>query len=477
MAAMVAASASQLLAQGATLVTANQPPPLRWSDQSIPAAQPPPTPPPGGPSKAFSGVLSLTDAIERGLEFNMTAVGLVNAVRGAEARERIARSTLLPNVVGTVSESAQKISLAALGVQFDVPIPGFTLPETVGPFDVFDLRARLSQTLLDRSAWNNYQASRETVRANQLSVQDARDLIVQAVGGAYLQAIAARARAESARAQVDLATTLHQRASQQRTAGLATAIDLNRAQVQTLTQQQRVLSLQAEFGKRKIDLARLIGLPPTDHYDLADEFMFSAPPVLSVEDAVRQATEQRADLQAAEAHVRAAERAVAAARAQRLPTVSVNADYGASYASPMPVQSTYAVVGTVRVPIWEGKRTSGEIQQATATLAQRRAERDDLRAQIEGEVRKAYLDLEAAASQVEVVDMNAQVNRENLRLTRARFEAGVSDNVEVVQSQSSVALVEFDYINSVLAHNLAKLGLARAVGRASEDIAQFLRLR
>jgi outer membrane protein TolC len=129
------------------------------------------------------------------------------------------------------------------------------------------------------------------------------------------------------------------------------------------------------------------------------------------------------------------------------------------------------------VPIWEGGRADGRIQQADAALRQRRAELDDVKADIEADVRKAYLDLQAAVSQVETADAQLRVNSDNLALTRQRFDAGVSDNLAVVQSQELVAAGELDRINSLLAHNLAKLDLARAVGRAAEDFVAFLGLR
>jgi outer membrane protein TolC len=120
---------------------------------------------------------------------------------------------------------------------------------------------------------------------------------------------------------------------------------------------------------------------------------------------------------------------------------------------------------------------AGDIEQANAALTERRAENEDLRGRIEGDIRDAYLDLEAAGSQVELAVKNVQVTKETLDLTRQRFDAGVTDNVEVVQAQESVAGAELDYINSVFAHNLAKLSLARAIGGAAESLGQFLKLQ
>ena len=196
-----------------------------------------------------------------------------------------------------------------------------------------------------------------------------------------------------------------------------------------------------------------------------------------MEDALKQASGQRADLQAAEAQVRAAERARAAARAERLPALSLSADYGAIGINPAQAHGTFSIVGSLKFPIWQGGRIEGDIEQAEAALAQRQAEFEDLRAQVEADVRRALLDLQAARNQVEVARENVQVTRENLKLTRQRFDAGVSDNVEVVQSQESVANAELDYINSIFAHNLAKLSLARAMGQAAENLGQVLMVR
>jgi outer membrane protein TolC len=127
------------------------------------------------------------------------------------------------------------------------------------------------------------------------------------------------------------------------------------------------------------------------------------------------------------------------------------------------------------VPLWLGGRTEGQIQQAEAAVAARRAEMDDLTGQIEGDVRKAYLDLQAVTAQVGVADRSRQVAREALDLTRQRFDAGISDNLEVIQAQEAVATAELDYINSVFAHNVTKLNLARATAQGDERLSDFLK--
>jgi outer membrane protein TolC len=422
----------------------------------------------------FSGKLSLREAVDRALEFHLGPVGVGELLRQSRGQTRTARSSLLPNLTGTVTEAIQQTNLRATGLRVEVPIPGFSFPTVVGPFAYTDFRARLTQTIVDLTALNNYRSAEQTMRANEFSLEDAKDLTVLAVGGAYLQVIAAAARVEAARTQLETANALYKQTAEQRDVGLVAQIDVNRSEVQVLTQQQRLVSLQNDLSKQKINLARITGLPPDDQYTLADDLPYSADPPLGLSDALNQAFQERSDLKSAGAQVRAGERARTAAQTERLPSLSVSADYGAIGVNPAQSHGTFSVVGTLRVPIWQGGRTEGNIEQAEAALAQRKAELADLRGRIESEVRNAYLDLQAAKSQIEVAEKNLQVNEETLALTRQRLEAGIADNVAVVQSQDAVASARLDYINSVFAHNVAKLSLARAVGRAAERWPEFL---
>src|SRR5262245_11928813 len=382
----------------------------------------------------FNGQLSLRDAIERGLGYNLGPVGLNDMLRQALGLGKVTRSTLLPNIVGNVSSAVEQINLAAAGIRISPAITGFQFPTIVAPFNYTDLRVRLSQSVLDLTAINNYRSSQQIVRSDEFSLEDARDLTVLAVGGAYLQVVAAAARVEAARAQLETANALYKQASEQRAVGVLAQLDVNRSQVQVLTQQQRLVSLQNDLSKQKINLARMTGLPPNDEYELTDTISFSPPPDLDLERALQLAFEQRADLRAAAAQVRAAERNRAAARAERLPSLSVSADYGAIGVNPGQSHGTFSVIGTLRLPIWQGGRAEGDIGQAEAALAQRIAELSDLRAQVESDVRTAYLDLQAAASQVDVAGKNVEVTQETLTMERQKLDAGISDNVAVVQS-------------------------------------------
>ena len=429
---------------------------------------------PGPGVRPFDGKLGLRDAIERGLAYNLGQSGATQTLRQSEGISKSARSYLLPNLNGSVTENVQTTDLKAFGFKFN--FPGFAIPTVIGPFNYMDLRARLSQTVFDSAAINNYRAASSVANADRYLVQDARELIVLAVGSTYLQVIAAKARLASEQGQVNSANAVYEQSVQQLAQGLIAKVDADRNQVQVLTHQQRLVSLQNDLAKQKINLARMIGLPANDQYDITDEVPFSAAAPIGVDEALSQALQHRADLKAADAQVRGAERARGAARAERYPSLGVTADWGGIGTNPAQLETTYTASATLKIPLWQGGKAEGDIQQSDAALAQRRAEYEDLKGQIESDVRSAYLDLQAAASQVEVAQKNVDVNKEALELTKQKVDVGVVDNVTYVQAQQEVTNAEFDYINGVFAYNIAKLSLARAMGRAADAFPEVLKL-
>ena len=423
----------------------------------------------------FSGKLSLQEALRRGLEYNLGAIGLAQNVRQSGAQVVIARSALLPNINSALSETVTQSDLAAFGLRINSPYPSFRIPTIVGPFNYFSLQASLSQSLVNLTSINSYRSARATARAGQFNLQDARDLVALAVGGAYLQTLAAQARVDSAQAQLDTANAVFHESTEQHGQGVLGKLSLDQSQVRALTQQQQLTTLRNDLAKQKINLARLTGLPPNADYQLTDSFPFTPAPVGSVDDAVARAERQRADLKAAQAQVEAAARALSAARAERLPSLAVSGDYEVIGTNPAQSHGAFTAVGTLSIPLWQGGRTAGDISQAQAVLAQRQAELDDTRGQVEAQVREACLDLEAAAGQVEVARKNLDVAQETLEMARARMQAGVINTVEVVQAQQTLAGAQLDLINSVFAHNLAKLSLARALGQPVDQIPHVLR--
>lgn len=421
----------------------------------------------------FNGKLSLADAVKRGLAFNLGAVGIAQTLRQSAGQVKYSRSALLPNVNGAVNETIEKVDLATFGLRFT--FPGFHVPTVVGPFNYLQLQASLSQSVANLTAVNNYRSARATARADQYSLDDARNLVTLAVGGAYLQVLAAQARVDAAEIQLKTANAVFQQSSGQHAEGVLGKLNVDQSQVRALTQQQQLITLRNDLVKQKINLARMTGLAPNPDYQLTDTFPFSPAPVETLDAALAQAEKDRPDLKASQAQLEAAQRSLSAARAERLPSASISGDYGLIGVNPGSMRPVYSAMGSINIPLWQGGRISADIEKAQAAVEQRRAELEDTRAQVEADVRQVYLDLEAAAGQVQVARKNVDVAQETLEMTRARMQAGVVNTLEVVQAQETLASAQLDLIDSIFAHNLAKLNLARAMGHASDQISSLLK--
>lgn len=413
--------------------------------------------------------LSVSDAVARGLTQNLGALLGEQATRLADAGRWNALSALLPDVTAGVRETREKINLEAYGF----PLPPGTNP-LVGPFNVFDVRAYVVQNVFDYSAIESARAGSAAATAAKYSYQDARDMVVFVTTNLYLQAVIGGNRIDAARAQLKTAETVSSRAVDMKNAGTVPGIEVLRAQVQMQAQQQRVIFFENEFAKEKLALARAIGLPLGQPFELADAMPYAALPPLALDDSLRQAYDSRADLKSLAARVKAAEASKRAAYGSNLPSLAVAADFGDIGQTVAAAKQTYTVTANLTVPIFEGGRTRAKVQQADAALRQEQAQLDDLRARIEYEVRSALLDVKAADDRVQVARGAADLAGQQLTQSEDRFAAGVASNLEVVQAQEAVATATENYLSSLFAHNAAKIALARALGQAEGNLPRFL---
>jgi outer membrane protein TolC len=424
---------------------------------------------PTGTATAEPIALSLYDALHRALDHNLGVLSAEDAVDRANGARWLALADLLPNVRGTVNETERKTNLEAFGFPLQPPFP-----RIVGPFDVFDARVFVRQPLLDFKALNAARAEGHRLSAAKFSYRSARDLIVLVAANLYLEAVAAGARVDAAKAQLDTARALHNQALDLKTAGTVAGIDVLRAEVRVSNEQQRTTAAANAFEKAKLQLARMIGLPLRQEFTLAPTLPDVPLPGLSLEDVVAQAYERRPDFLAAQQRVKAAEAEVRSARAGFLPSLEVTGDYGVIGLTVGQALSTFSVTGQVNVPLFEGGRTHGRTAQARADLAQRRNELEDLRASIYYNARSAFLDLKAAEEQLQTARRTRELADLQLTQARDRFAAGVANNLEVVQAQEAVAAANEGSISALYDLNIAKALVLGSPGSLEEAIEKYL---
>jgi outer membrane protein TolC len=426
-------------------------------------------------------ILTLEDALHRGLQYNLGAVSASTSLRQVRAERLASLSQLLPNINASLSMTEQKADLESLGLSNSTLAsagtnPPFAFPTTVGPFHYYDARGTVSEDAFDLTALHNYRSAKELERASQLSVQDAQELIVMAVSGEYLNVLASAALVDSQTAQVQYAQSSYDQAAAQHTAGTKALIDAQRSLVQLQTEQQRLTSDKADLAKQKLALPRILGLPLRTELTLQEKLSPNPVSLPPMEETILRGVTQRADLKSSESSLRAAEQALKAARAEHIPNASVNGYYGVQGVTPTSGgRGVFSATGSINIPIWQGGRIESDVQQAEAVVDQRRAEYQDQRGVVELDIRNAYIDVNVANEQVTVAENNSKLALDTLRQSQDRFTAGVTDSVEVVQSEETLAAAERDYINSLYSQNLAKISLWRAIGEAEQHISGLLK--
>ena len=412
--------------------------------------------------------LSLDDAISRGLRNNLGIILQTSQVKNANGERLQQLQSLLPTVNATASMTVQQVNLASYGLKF----PG--LNPIIGPFQVTDFRAYLTQNLVSIQSIQNYIAAKHSFAGAKLTAEDARDMVVLTVGNAYLLCIADTARIAAVNAELATAKVTLDQAVASHDAGISPRIDVLRAQVDYQSEQQSLISTTNGLAKDKLALARTIGLPLDQDFRLSDTEPFAALNQLDPQVAFDQAIKARKDLQASSEQVNAATAAKKAAFASQLPTASITGNYGDIGTTVGHSHGTFTATGQVSAPILQIAQTRGAEAVADAQFEQARARLSDQIQQVNADVRDSLLDIQAAAKLVEATRSNVDLATEALSEAQQRFRAGVADNLPVSQAQAQTEQANDQYISALYQHNVAKLSLARALGVAQSNYKDYL---
>jgi outer membrane protein TolC len=412
--------------------------------------------------------LSLDEAIQRGLKQNLGIILQSSAVQSANGSRLEQLQQLLPTITADAQIQVQQVDLASYGLK----IPNFN--PIIGPFQTIDFRASLTQNVVNLNALQTYISSKHGFAASKLTAEDARDMVVLTVGNAYLLCIADQARIVAINAALKTAKLTYDQAVDSHDAGVSPRLDVLRAQVDYQSEQQNLISSQNQLAKDKIALARAIGLPLDQQFELTDTAPYKGLDNLDPNLDFEEALKTRKDLAAAAEQVKSAESARKAAYDDRLPTAQISGNFGDIGETANHSHGTYTATGTISVPVLQIVKDRGEQQVANAALAQTKARLSDATQQVNADVRSAILDIQSAAKLVEATKSNVDLATEALSEAQQRFHAGVADNLPVSQAQTTFEQANDQYISALYQHNVAKLSLARALGVAQTNYKDYL---
>jgi outer membrane protein TolC len=399
--------------------------------------------------------LSLKEAIEAALDNNPTVLRFKERIHEARGTADTRRGALLPNVSGTVSQFSRTFNLGAFG------IPGGGV---VGPFNPFDARASLVQSIFNLSLIDRWRAGRVGVEVAELDAEATKRDTMATVGLLYVEALRAEAAVKASEANIQLNQQLLKLAQDRKAAGMATGLDVTRAQVQLENEKQRLLVAENQRGRTKLNLIRAIGIDFDVTLNLTDDLKLVAVETQTPQDALVVARENRTELKAQVQRQRLADLTLRSVQSERIPSLRFDGDYGFIGLGIDNTLPTRNVGLTLSVPVFDGGQREGRMSESRSLVRQEQIRMKDLSAQISLEVRDALLTLSSTRQQVLVAEEGLRLALRELELSRERFTVGVANNIEVTNAQTSVARARDNLIEALANFNAGRINLARAKG-------------
>lgn len=412
--------------------------------------------------------LSLREAIQAAIDNNVSVRLLKERIAAAQAQADTSLGTMLPNLSGSLSGRNQTVNLAAFGLPAD-RLAGLGLTRSVtDPFDVYDARASLVQNIFSLSLIQRWRASKAGVDVASLEAEVTKRDVMATVGLLYIEALRADEAVKARLADIGLAEQLLKLAKDRKAAGVATGLDITREEVQLENNRQRWLVAQNEQESARLNLIRALGISFDLRLVLTDELKFVAGSGQKAEEALTIAREQRLELKAQENRQRLAALSLSSVASERVPSLSLNGDYGWIGVKPDDALATRTIGLTLSVPIFDGGQREGRISENRSRVRQESIRMKDVSDQVTLEVRNALLTLESSQQQVAVAQKGVDLAVKELTFARDRFSAGLGTNIEVTNAQTSIARARDNLIEALFRFNASRINLARAKGEIEQ---------
>ncbi|MBL8075450.1 MAG: TolC family protein [Nitrospira sp.] len=412
--------------------------------------------------------LSLREAIQAAVDNNANVKLLKERIAAAQAQANASFGALLPNISGYASGRNQTVNLGAFGLPPD-RLSGLGLRRSVtDPFEVYDARATLVQNIFSLSLIQRWRAAKSGVDVASLEAEVTKRDVMATVGLLYIEALRADEAVKAREADIELAQQLVKLAKDRKAAGIATGLDVTREEVQLENERQRLLVAQNEQESARLNLIRTLGIDFEVGLVLTDELKFISVAAQSPEQALSIAREQRLELRVQENRQKLAALSLSSVTSERIPSLSLNGDYGWIGLKPDDALATRSIGLTFSIPIFDGGQREGRISETRSRVRQELIRMKDVSDQVTLEVRNALLTLESSTQQVAVAEKGMELSLKELTFARDRFTAGLTTNIEVTNAQTSVARARDNQIEALFRFNASRINLARAKGEIEQ---------
>lgn len=409
------------------------------------------------------GPLNLAQAIDAVIAHYPSLDAAQAAVDAARARTMEANADRLPQVTGNAGYTYTSLRPSVV-----VDIPGVVdgqIYESANNFYGAGVTAR--QLLTDFGRTDKLV---EMARSGQIAAEDALDEARHQLGYQAIQSfygiLLLRRSADVAREEIAALEEALRISQRKFTAGSATKFDVLTTQVRLANARNHLTDTVASLQKQENGLRQLLGWDPAAPLELTGDFDATAP-AISESTAIADGLVNRPEMRVAADHEHTARLQRDAAGRGNRPTLSAQLSGGVedNQLPSLYDNKGYVTAGlALEVPIFTGKRVTGDRLEADAGVRAAQARERELDTTITTEVADAYADLNAARARLANADTLVEQASEALALARTRYANGVITNFELLDAQSSLRSSELSRIQARYDCVLARQSVARAAG-------------
>jgi outer membrane protein len=395
--------------------------------------------------------ITFDEALRIALEDNTALRRAGNAAELGEVAVSDARNQFLPDLRLSTSgsESSGRYFSETEGRIIEQSTQSMNLGASSGVtlFNGFRNTATLRGAKLDRAA-------------GRLDLARARETVVFTVAANFLALVQRREELRVQRENLAAEAALEKSIGIHVEGGSRTTADLYAQQAAAASARVVVIDAERATELATVDLMRTLALDPVGRCE------FEAPPdepaaPATADDLDRllgHALGNRADIQASQARVNAADQALRVARSSHWPTVSLGAGYNTAYtdASPLGFQDQLdlrrggSVAVSVSIPVFDRRGTHNAVRRAKLHAENARIALEDLRQTVGLQVRSVHLEYRAAVEQLTAAEAQQRATQRSLEAFEARYGMGAATLVELSQArarhvQAASALVRARY--------------------------------
>ena len=399
--------------------------------------------------------LSLKDAIEAALDKSPQVRLYKERIEAARSASRTQLGALLPNLSGSSKFTNQTFFLGTIG----------GAPVRTQPFDIADARGTLSQSLFSWSLIERWRASRAALAVSEMESDTTKNDTMATVALHYMEVMRNAETVNARTANVEMYKELVAYIKGRQSGGMATGLDTARLETQLENERQRLELAKSDVERAKLILINALGVNFDVKLVLTDELKAPEEPLPTQSDAMEVALANRPEMKAQEQRIQVSRLSLSSVKAERLPSLQAQGDYGAIGNQVNNSTSTYNVGVTMSIPIFDGGQREGRIGESRSRLLQEEIKMDVVSRQVTMELREALVTLTSAKEQVRIAKDGLKAAMTELQLARERFRLLSSNSLELSNALFSLVRARDNMIDGLFRANASRVNLARAMGQ------------